>query len=162
MACTNCHPLANSPVVTTLDLSKLGPRLDLAARRYLGVPFLHQGRDPSIGIDCVGLLVAAARDCGLQELAAHDFASYGRDPSNGELEARLRAAFGGPVSCCPLPGDVVSVDFKGQTRHVGVIGADGDRLTLIHTYKAPAKVIEHGLDDKWRKRITGIYRMGSL
>lgn len=156
--CKDCHPLANRPVVvTTLDLSKLdGPRLDIAARRYLGVPFLHQGRDPSVGIDCVGLLVLAARDCELHELAAQDFTSYARNPAHGELERRLGAALG-PSVCCPLPGDVVSVDFKGQTRHVGIVGEHNGRLTLIHTYTSA--VIEHGIDDKWRRRITGIYRL---
>lgn len=136
-------------------------RLDIAARKYLGVPFLHQGRNPRIGIDCVGLLVLSAIDCGLQELAACDFTSYSDNPSRGQLEVKLREAFGEPVEHL-APGDVVSVNFIGMTRHVGIIGEKSGRLILIHTYKAPAKVIEHGIDDKWRKRITGIYRMEGL
>ena len=154
--CPDCHPLANRPVATTLDLSKLdGPRLDIAARAYLGVPFLHQGRNPAVGIDCVGLLVLAARDCGLHELAAHDFTHYAQHPANGELESRLGSAL--HACACLLPGRVVSLDFKGQARHVGIVGEQGGRLTLIHTYSKPAKVIEHGLDAKWLRRISGIY-----
>lgn len=160
MTCANCHPLASGPVGAVLDVSLLPPaRLDIAARHYLGVPFLHQGRDLRIGIDCVGLLVLAARDCELHSLAAHDFTEYQRNPSAQEFERRLRAALGEPASCCPLPGDVVSIDFFGQTRHVGIVGEDSGCLTLIHTYNRPAKVIEHGIDDRWRRRITGIYRV---
>jgi cell wall-associated NlpC family hydrolase len=144
-------------------------RLDLAARAYLKwgpdekpVPFLHQGRDPNVGIDCVGLLVLAARGCGLDELTAHDISDYARDPARGELEARLRKAFGAPVRDLS-PGCVVSIEFhKPATRHVAIVGEHPHGLSLIHTYKSPAQVIEHGLDDKWRKRITGIYRMEAV
>jgi cell wall-associated NlpC family hydrolase len=162
--CKDCLPLANSPVATVLDASLLPPvRLDVAARAYLGVPFLHQGRDPRVGIDCVGLLVQSAKDCGWESLLAHDFTGYARNPAHGELERRLRDALGRPPACCPRPGDVVSIDFKGQTRHVAIVGVLPDgRLSLIHTYNAPAKVIEHGLDEKWRKRITGIYRLEAV
>lgn len=156
-SCKDCHPLANRPVVTALDLTKLGPRLDVAARRYLGVPFLHQGRNPAIGIDCVGLLVLAARDCGLNDLAAHDLTSYARNPAKGELERRLRAALS-PVSE-PIPGDVVSISYHGQTRHVAIVGERNGRLTLIHTASNVGRVVEHGLTDQWRSRITGIYRV---
>lgn len=133
-------------------------RLDIAARSYLGVPFLHQGRNPAVGIDCVGLLVLAARDCGLHELAAQDFTAYDRNPAMGQLESRLQAALGNPLRVL-TPGCVVSVDFFGQTRHVGIIGEDAGRLTIIHTYNRPAMVIEHGIDAKWLRRITGAYRV---
>jgi cell wall-associated NlpC family hydrolase len=155
-SCNDCHPLAKGPVVTTLAPDLVGPRLDIAARKYLGVPFLHQGRDPAVGIDCVGLLVNAAKDCGLHDLAAHDFTAYARNPARGELERRVAAALTRVFDAAP--GDVVTLAFFGQTRHVGIIGHHGNRLTLIHTYNSPAKVIEHGLDDQWRRRITGIYR----
>lgn len=130
-------------------------RLDEAARRYIGVKFLHQGRDPAFGIDCVGLVMLAARDCGLP-WQAHDYTSYARNPARGELEGRVERALNRVYS--PEPGDVVTMSFHGVIRHLGIIGGRGGRLTLIHTYNFPSQVIEHGLDDKWRKRISGIYR----
>lgn len=131
--------------------------LDEAARRYLGTPFLHQGRDPSRGIDCIGLLVAAAKDCGLHWLAAHDFAGYDRNPAAHVLESRLASALSSADDL--KPGCIVSLDFFGKTRHVGIIGEHCGRLTIIHTYNRPSKVIEHGIDAKWRRRITGIYQV---
>lgn len=132
-------------------------RLDHAARRYLGTPFLHQGRDPTRGIDCIGLLVAAAKDCGLHGLAAHDFTGYARNPAAQVLESRLSAALSSADDL--QPGYIVSVDFFGKTRHVGIIGEHCGRLTIIHTYNRPSKVIEHGIDEKWLRRIKGIYRV---
>lgn len=160
--CENCRsPAARAPVAYRPVPTALGVRLDVAARAYLGTPFLHQGRDPAVGIDCVGLVACAVRDCGLSELLPHDFTGYARNPGRGELERRLRVAFGESAPE-PCPGDVVSIDFKGQTRHVAIVGQDGSRLTLIHTASNVGRVVEHGLSDAWRKRITGIYRAGSL
>jgi cell wall-associated NlpC family hydrolase len=160
-----CHACIRAPSETgrRFDASEIPAiRLDLAARAYLGTPFLHQGRDPRVGIDCVGLVSLAVRDCGLIHLLGHDFTAYARDPANGALQAKLRAAFGDPV-CCLHVGDVVSIDFRGQTRHVGVIGLMPDgRPSLIHTYRTPAKVIEHGLDAKWARRITGVHRVEAM
>lgn len=159
-SCNDCHPLANRPVVTTLDHEKLGgPRLDLAARKYVGTTFLHQGRDPSVGVDCVGLASVLLKECGLHELASHDLTTYASNPNGGELERRMQAAFGAPVKEL-APGCLVTIQFYGPTRHVAIVGEYNGRLTLIHAYGRPPRVIEHGIDDKWRRRITGIYRVG--
>lgn len=134
-------------------------RLDIAARRYVGVAFLHQGRNPDIGVDCVGLAkIVAVDDCGLHWLAQHDLTNYARNPNGGELERRIQAAFGPPVSELS-PGRLVTIDFYGQSRHVGIVGEHNGRLTLIHAYGRPPSVVEHGLDEKWRRRITGIYEV---
>lgn len=131
-------------------------RLDIAARKYLGVKFLHQGRNPDIGVDCVGLASLVAKDCGLHWLSEHDLTTYARNPNGGELERRMMAAFGPPVYELS-PGCLVTIDFFGQSRHVAVLGEHNGRLTMIHAYGRPPCVVEHGIDDKWLRRITGIY-----
>lgn len=134
------------------------PRLDLAARKYIGVSFKHQGRNPEIGVDCVGLAAIVISDCGLDWLAKHDLTTYARNPNGGELERRMVAAFGATVNEI-APGRLVTIDFYGQSRHVGIVGEHNGRLTLIHSYGRPPRVIEHGIDAKWRRRITGIYEV---
>lgn len=136
-------------------------RLDEAARAYVGTPFRHQGRNPLIGLDCVGLLVCAAYDCGLA-ITDHDSTAYGRDPAHGLLEARLELAFGPPVSGPLQPGDVVTIDFKGATRHVAIVAERaGGGLNLIHTNHSAQRVTEAILDERWRRRITRIYRVAA-
>lgn len=107
MGCANCHKKAEREETSHEHANNV--RLDLAARRYLGTPFLHQGRDPSVGIDCVGLGQLACRDSGL---TTPDWTDYGRNPSGDTLETRLREVLGEPV-CCLSPGCLVSIDFKG-------------------------------------------------
>ena len=132
-------------------------RLDIAARAYLGTPFRHQGRNPALGIDCVGLLVCAANDCGHSTEA--DATDYGRDPVNGVLQARLLAAFGPALpSAAMQPGDVAAIAFAGAVRHVGVIGEHTDGLSLIHTNSAVGRVTEAQIDARWQRRIVAIYR----
>lgn len=122
----------------------------LIARQYLGVPFRHQGRNPALGIDCIGLLILV---CGGSE---HD-TTYGREPHDGLLETHLRMAFGNPVSGM-RPGDVAAIRWAGPVRHVGIVGEIDGALSLIHTSSGVGRVVEHRLDAKWRKRIAGVYR----
>lgn len=41
-----------------------GERVAAAARALIGVPFRLHGRDPTIGLDCVGVVAAALRGAG--------------------------------------------------------------------------------------------------
>ena len=133
-------------------------RLDEAARRYLGVPFQHQGRDPQRGIDCIGLVVLCERDCGG---SPEDFTAYDRHPSARMLETALRAYYGPPVSGM-CPGDLVAIRYaatkRGPVRHVAVVGEHAHGLSLIHTDSNIGRVVEHRLDDGWRDCIAGVYR----
>ena len=56
-----------------------------AARGWLGVAWRHQGRSRA-GIDCIGLVVMAARVCGLDAPLA---ATYGRTQSYFEMKPVL-------------------------------------------------------------------------
>lgn len=132
----------------------------------LRVPFVHQGTTLA-GLDCVGGLAYAFQYEG-------ELPSYPRDPVNGELERELRRVFGEPVfyrhniRTDPIVtntqlrrGDVVSMQYAGPTRHVGLIGdyrPVPTELTLLHTSAAIGRVVEHILDDKWRRRVVGVWR----
>lgn len=134
-------------------------RLDLTARQFLGAPFLHQGRDPAIGIDCIGLIVCSFRALGWP-YDKHDLAGYSRRPHQGLLEARLQAAFGAPLpAMAAQPGDVLAMRWSGPVRHVGVVGEHpSGGLSIIHTSASIGRVVEHGLAGPWRRRVAGVYR----
>jgi len=132
--------------------------LSIAARAYLRTPFLHQGRNPATGIDCIGLVVCAAGDCGMA-LAEFDNPTYDRNPSNGLLERHLQTAFGSPLPRSALRvDDVVSMRELGDVRHVAIIGAHKDGLSLIHTNSRLGFVTESRIDEKTMRRIVGVYR----
>ena len=119
-----------------------------AARSYVGVPFRHQGRTRH-GVDCIGLVVCAARDIGI---TLADRTDYARDP-NGLLPLEMARQFA-PVES-PQAGDILLMRFRGEPQHVAILAGE----TLIHSYASIGRVVEHGLDAKWRRRIVAAYRL---
>ena len=123
------------------------------------VPFLHQGTDFN-GIDCVGALCYAFEYRG-------PIPAYPRDPINGELELHLKRVFGPHLFERPeatdvlLPGDVVSMQYRGPARHVALLAQHPTlpgQLSMIHTDSNLGWVTEHILDFKWRRRIVKVWR----
>lgn len=119
-----------------------------AARSYVGVPFHHQGRTRH-GVDCIGLVVCAARDAGL---ALVDRTDYPRDP-NGLLPVEMARQFAAAEPA--QAGDILLMRFRGEPQHVAILAG----TTLIHGYASIGRVVEHGLDAKWRRRIVAAYRL---
>ena len=128
------------------------------ARALIGVPWKHQGRHPTVGIDCVGLLVLAL---GVTE---DGLPAYGRDPHEGLLETALERQLGPPLPTNAqwLPGDVAALAYGGPIRHCGLLGdlPEGG-LSLIHTDSHLGQVTEHPLNAQWRRRVRLVYRGGS-
>ncbi|MBB1060434.1 C40 family peptidase [Marilutibacter spongiae] len=133
------------------------------ARTWLGVRYLHQGRN-RFGVDCVGMPHGVYRELGVD---LPDFRAYGTEADPAELLARLRAALGDEVAIAPisaaslLPGDIVVFHFprSGIPRHLGIV-ADraGGGLNFIESNGNEGRVIERRLDDRYRARITHVFR----
>lgn len=127
--------------------------LVLAARRYLGVRFVHRGRRPD-KLDCVGLVWLAYRDCGVELPCPAD---YGREPQADRFRAAISAALGDPVSGLAV-GDVVTLRTRLHPHHVAIVGDHPDGLSLIHASGEHGRVVEHRLDDSYRARIVTVHR----
>lgn len=121
-----------------------------AARRYVGTPFRHQGRSTA-GLDCVGLLVRVAWDCGL---TVRDRDGYGREPHRGLLRAGLQENLI-PVTDMQ-PGDVLEMRIVSDPQHVALYTG----TTLIHALwqRGGGAVREHSFDQRWRDRVVRVYR----
>lgn len=124
-----------------------------AARECVGTPFAHQGRILNRALDCAGVAVHAARSVGLDVVEP---AAYSRLPNAAMLEWWLdhqpflaRVAVGNMQ-----PADLLLMRFTGEPQHLAVYTGD----TIVHAYQAIGRVVEHGLDDKWRRRIVRVYR----
>lgn len=125
-----------------------------AARACIDTPFMHQGRVPGVGLDCIGLVIAVARRFyDLPEIEA-----YGRVPAQGRLQSGmdlhplLRRVSG------PEPGDILLMRFRHEPRHVAFFAGD----TIIHSYAQVGRVVEHRLDARWASRIVRAYRFKDL
>ena len=123
-----------------------------AARSMLKTPFRHQGRVPGLALDCAGLVVCAATQAGY---LPNDYQGYGRTPANGLLESAVESqSFLQRIIGEPIAGDILLMRFAGDPQHLAICAGE----TIIHAWEAVGMVCEHRLDDKWRRRIVGIYR----
>ncbi|MFY9326484.1 MAG: NlpC/P60 family protein [Georgfuchsia sp.] len=121
----------------------------LAARAYVDAetPFMHQGRGLH-GLDCIGLIVVAARQIGI---SIGDRTDYPRDP-NGLLQPALTSQMLAVDHW--MPGDVLLMRFGTEPQHVGIFTG----TTLIHAYSSARKVVEHRIDARWSRRVVYAYR----
>lgn len=120
------------------------------ARRALGTPYLHQGRQPGRGLDCAGLVLWIAHELGL---TAFEMTNYPRLPEGDRLVALARRAGFSEVATA-LPGDVYCLRLVTHPQHLAIATEHG----IIHACQKRGRVIEHRLDGSWRRRIVSIFR----
>lgn len=124
------------------------------ARKYMGVRWQHQGRTEH-ALDCAGLVVRVAKDLGL---SSFDFIDYDRRPFADTMRTLLAANCVEMTGWRPEPGMVALMRFGREPQHLGIIGHyPQGGVSLIHAYVFNRKVVEHRLDDVWRKRIVALF-----
>lgn len=124
-------------------------------RRWIGTPYHHQGRKLGVGVDCVGLLLAAAGAIGVN---IEDPRCYPLCPSDPNflpmtlLNLQFRRwSFKVPTN----PGDVglFWIQKPDFPRHLGFFtGLE----TFVHV--GGRVVEERSFDLSWRKRIVSIFK----
>lgn len=130
-----------------------------AARSFVRTRFVHQGRLPGEGLDCLGVAVCAAARCGV---ALRDERTYGRAPRPAHLLAELDAQLDRVEASDAAPGDVAVfwVENKERPRHVGVLfRMDDGGLGVVHALAMEGEVREHRLAGYWAARLTRVYRL---
>jgi NlpC/P60 family putative phage cell wall peptidase len=125
-------------------------RMIAAARGCLGTPFHHQGRMPGVGLDCIGLIVVAARAVGIE---VRDTFDYGRRPDGVSLIAGLERHGLRRVDDVDA-GCVLVFRYDHQPQHVALTTA---RDRMIHSFAPARAVVETGIGDYWRRRLVGVY-----
>jgi cell wall-associated NlpC family hydrolase len=132
------------------------------ARRAIGWPFQHQGRDER-GIDCIGLLFYVGIQTGLVEnLSLPDYfwhMNYSRLPTQDGPDAywllnELGATFiRRQPSQSPQKTDIVYCRNEKWV-HVGIVTPKN----IIHAYAGQfMKVCEHPYDQSWRDRTVAVF-----
>ncbi|MEJ2409973.1 MAG: hypothetical protein P8Y48_11705 [Novosphingobium sp.] len=131
-----------------------GADLAQAACGLVGVRFRLHGRDPAAGLDCIGVLEAACRACGVMVRlpARYTLRSHRLPPLSG-----IAAGLGLRKTCGGIePGDVLIVR-PGPCQHHLAIAARADRV--IHAHAGLRRVIEGPLPAHWP--IVGQWRLPS-
>lgn len=120
------------------------------ARRWIGVPWVHQGRSRR-GVDCIGLLLVVCRSLGLSD---YEVTGYGTAPNADFMRTECDRLM--TRVAAPEIGDVLVMRFSREPQHV-LIRADARRV--IHAWSVPGRVVEVTMPDAWERRIVGAYRV---
>jgi cell wall-associated NlpC family hydrolase len=130
------------------------------ARKYVGTPFVHQGRSPH-GVDCLGLLIMVANELNLHgrdglPLVAHDNLNYSRNPDTENLLNKLCACLTPKIT--PEIGDIGLFKIDGNAQHLAIISDyNNDNLGLIHAYQNVNAVVEHNFSQNWKNRLVQLF-----
>jgi cell wall-associated NlpC family hydrolase len=130
--------------------------LDAAARAWLGVPWRHLGRSRE-GLDCIGLVLVAARACGIE---ADDPAPYAREPSSQRLRQELAQALDEVPIAEARPGDVLVFNLGLYAGHIGIRAEHPHYCvpSVIHAYAPRRMVVEEPLASLDAGTLTGAFR----
>ena len=131
------------------------PPVVLAARRWIGTPYLHQGAARGIGCDCLGLLRGLWRE--LHGAEPEHVPAYTPDWSEPQGQERLwQAALRHmpPATGALAAGDVLLFRMRagGVAKHLGLVSATGAAPAFIHAYSGHG-VVESPLSAPWARRI---------
>lgn len=132
------------------------------ARRLIGTPFHHQGRNEH-GVDCMGLVLLAALRAGGDVLAAAglpDTVDYGRGMNRRALElleqycaARIEE---------PMPGCLMVFRYPGEPlpKHQGIFAGDTPEGSVIHADGFHFKCVrEDRYAGIWLKRAHSFWKL---
>jgi hypothetical protein len=130
-----------------------------AAREELETPFHHQGRALKQGLDCSGLIVAAAKRCGI--VLANDRTDYPRLPRPTEFLEDMRRGLEGLDLAVPEAriGDVLIFWLSNRLQsyhfpqHCAIITEVEPEPLIVHAVYERKKVVEHRLDLHWSPRV---------
>ena len=146
---------------------KTASTLIACASELIGVRFAHQGRT-SDGLDCLGLLLLAAKNAGitLNGLTpdALDVPHYGMRPDAQLLRQKLDTYLMPLAPHAVSAADVVLLKVDGLPQHLALLTdypMKGE-LGMIHAYAPSRAVVEHRYDAHWRKQTYLAYRLPSI
>lgn len=122
------------------------------ARKWIGVPFRHHGRNQQ-GIDCAGLLYVVYSAIVNYEL--NDFKKYPSVPNTGFTFRTIREYADRILPSEAQSGDVVLLNFAGASTHFGIL----TDLGVIHADATLKRVVEHSISVVGQGRAVAFFRM---
>jgi cell wall-associated NlpC family hydrolase len=124
------------------------------ARRWLGVPWRHQGRTRA-GVDCAGLVVMVARALGL---ADYDTFGYSRRAHGQAFVEHFRAAMDGIRVAEAELGDVLVFADHAYPCHCGFLTEKFEQPHLLHAHISRRQVVEEPYIGEWPAKVRFAFR----
>lgn len=132
----------------------LRSRMVDAARALVGVRFRVRGRTAEAGLDCVGVVLAAAAAAGARVRGDDVFYCLTGDELGRRLRDGLRRAGLVQLDTAQAgPGDVLCFDLGNGVPHLGIRTPTG----FVNAHTGLGRVVEQSAPSEWR--ITDAWRL---
>lgn len=134
------------------------------AMRLIGTPFVHQQRQPGVGMDCCGTVVVPVQSVGLPLV---DLIAYRRHPNPETFIAALDAQLD-RVCAAPKYGDVgacwTNESLIGKPHHLFwlVPGPQLPSMWMLHTWHQAGGVVHVPYSSPWPERTYGFWSIRGL
>lgn len=129
------------------------------ARSYIGTPFHHQGRLPGVGLDCVGVVVCAARELGYE---VHDQVGYAKIPRGRTLIQAVEEHCDRIELATLQPGDLMLFSFIRDPQHLVIVTEVYPVINVVHSWSDSGKTVENSMDEQWWRRLVGCYQLKGI
>lgn len=123
------------------------------ARNFVGTRFRLHGREAETGLDCIGLVIAAYRQAGVE--IAPTFDDYPlRGMSLPDIISTFTASGLTFRQGVPRIGDIALIDCGHGQYHVALLGPDSH----IHAHAGLRRVVE---TPGWPDGVVGVFQIGN-
>lgn len=122
------------------------------ARSYLGTPYGHMGRLPGRILDCLGLLICAARESGFEVVEQDD---YYPNFIDSELLIQRLSEYLEPETDVNTDHVGVVAFKEGKPQHIILVTAEGTSIQCLDR----RGVIETTYSGIWKNRTTHRFRL---
>lgn len=129
-----------------------------AARSFIGTPFSHQGRSPGAALDCAGMVICAAKKCGLD---LPDKESYATVPDGMEFVQIIESVCNRIPLAVIKPGDLLVFAWTKEPQHIAIV-SNVEPMRIVHSWSGAAGVVENDVDDYWKRRLRRCYRLKGM
>ncbi|MFT4013185.1 MAG: NlpC/P60 family protein [Paracoccus sp. (in: a-proteobacteria)] len=141
----------------------MSERIVLAARGWIGTPYVHQASVKGAGTDCLGLIRGVWRELyGREPEALPAYTQDWGEMGESELLMSGAARLLMPVTD-EMAGDVLIFRMRSGAiaKHMGIQAQAGSAASFIHAYDRHG-VVESPLSAPWSSRIAGRFRFPPL
>jgi len=136
--------------------------IEREARKVVGAPWVHQGRDITAGVDCLGVLIFVCQNLGVD---IQDYTNYSREPDGVQILSEMRKYFNEIPLEESREGDILIFRMAGEhlPRHVGIITKGTNEYMLVHSIevRSTGHTVEETLR-RWMRFRTNAFQFRGL
>jgi hypothetical protein len=132
-----------------------------AAEQTIGTPWVHEGRHPKLGLDCIGVVLHTCRATGFSD---YEPPPYPRHAQWYQFEKEFARFLIRVPNALARPSDILVFRQEIFPCHCGVMS--NPRRTgepqFIHGYIPRGRVVEEIYTDEWKRKTRAVFRFPGL